>query len=305
MLATLSDTKNFGQKPDAEAIGELAAYLRAVRTVGWSKHLDRPSHEGLHLAKNVNRNFAVLQLCRDNGTSIGLGWLGVSGAPDYFPPAILNEPIILTSESDGFLLNVKELLGLDADTFLEPLFLPIPGETKKCSEVPLLNGLGYHLLTQDFPKDAPGSLYLLTERLPCPSCGQVLRQLRQAYPSLQIHLLYMFDHTAHASERLSTDLSDLADSVHLIEVIDDGDKGFVGLNGAPFGSAVNPARISTGSSMFVPVRSNEGGININVVRVSARKPGDRIIEPTSTASDVISRGAGAPSAHFNSNIKSG
>jgi hypothetical protein len=301
----MSVTASPGQKPDVEAIGELTEYLRALRTVGWSKHLDRPSDKGLHLAKNVNRNFAVLQLCLDDGRSIGLGWLGVSGEPGYSPPAILNKPVILASEPGGFLLNVKELLGLDADAFLKPRFAPLCGTTMRCSEIPLLNGLGFRLQFQGFPKDATGSLYLLTERLPCPSCGHVMRQFRQGYPNFQIHLLYMFDHTAHASERLAADLSNLADSVHLIEVIDDDDKGFTGLTGAAYGSAANPARSLTRGSPVVPVQSKSSGITINLVRVTARKPGDLVAEPTSKAAEVISRGAGSPSAHFNSNILPG
>lgn len=301
----MSVTTSPGQKPDVQAICELTEYLRAVRTVGWSKHLDRPSDKGMHLAKNVNRNFAVLQLCLDDGRSIGQGWLGVSGEPGYSPPAILDKPVILASQSESFLLNVKELLGLDADASFEPRFAPLPGETKTCSEIPLLNGLDFLLQRQDFPKDATGTLYLLTERLPCHSCGHVMRQFRQGYPNIQIHLLYMFDHTAHASERLATDLSDLAVSVHLIEVIDNGDKGFAGSTGAPFGSADNPARSLTGGRPFVPVQSKSGGITINLVRVSARKPGDLVLKPSSKAAEVISRGAGAPSAHFNSNILPG
>ena len=305
IAVTLSITTSPSQKPDTEAIGKLTVYLRHVRTIGWSKQLDRPSDNGQHLAKNLNRNFAVLQLCLDDGRSIGLGWLGVSGEPGYSPPAILNEPVILASKSDDFLLNVKELLGLNDDAFLGPRFAPLPGATMKCSEIPLLNGLGVKLQAQDFPKDVTGRLYLLTERLPCLSCGHVMRQFRQAYPNLEIHLLYMFDHTAHASQRLATDLSNLADSVHLVEVIDDGDKGFVGLTGAAFGSTANPVRSPTGGSPVVPIQSKSGGVTINLVSVSARKPGDLVVEPTSKASEVISRGAGSPSAHFNANILPG
>lgn len=236
---------------------------------------------------------------------MGLGWLGVSGEPDYSPPAILKGPVILASESDGFSLNVKKLLGLDVDAFIAPIFKPLAGASMKCSEIPLLNGLGHWLFVKDFPKETTGRLYLLTERLPCPSCGHVISQFRQSYPNLQMHLLYMFDHTARASERLATDLSNLANSVRLIEVIDDGDKGFVGSTGAVFGSPANPVRSPTGGSPAILGQSKSVGIKINVVCVSARKPGDRLVEPTSKASEVISRGAGSPSAHFNSNILPG
>lgn len=298
----MSVTNSTGQKSDIEAISELTTYLRAVRTVGWSKHLDRPSDNGQHLAKNLNRNFAVLQLCLDNGRSIGLGWLGVSGDSGYSPPAILNKPIILASRASDFFLNVKELLGLETDTFLEPHFAPLPDAHMKCAEIPLLNGLGVKLATLNVPNTVTGSLYLLTERLPCPSCGHVLRQFQRRYPTLKIHLLYMFDHTDRAARRLNTDLSELAASVHLVEVIDDGDKGFVGLTGAVFGSASKPALCTTGGNSVEVLQSKSCGITINLVRVSALRSGDEIVVPTSKESEVISRGAGSPSAHFISNI---
>ena len=41
---------------------------------------------------------------------------------------------------------------------------------------------------------------------------------------------------------------------------------------------------------------------IRILPVNARKPGDLMVVPTSKASEVVSRGAGSPSAHFNSNI---
>jgi hypothetical protein len=290
------------RKPDRQAIEELTVHLRAVRTVGWSKHLDRPSDNGQHLAKNLNRNFAVLQLCLDNGSAIGLGWLGVSGDPGYSPPAILKDPVVLASESGSFSLNVKAIFGFDEDHIIDPLFEPLPEATLKCSEVPLLNGLGYRMSITNFPQEATGCLYLLTERLPCKSCGQVIRQFRQAYPNLQIHLLYMFDHTDHASERLATDLSDFADSVQLIEVIDDGDNGFMGSTGAVFGSANNPVQSTPRGGPATNAQAKSLGITINVLPVSARKPGDLVVVPTSEASKVISRGAGSPSAHFISNI---
>ena len=304
-VVTLSITQSPGEKPDVQAISELTERLRAVRTVGWSKQLDRPSDDGKHLANNLNRNFAVLQLCLDNGQSIGLEWLGVSGKPNYSLPPILNKSVILASETDDFMLNVKELLDLDHDTVFEPCFAPLPGTKMTCSEVPLLNGLGFWLQARSFPKDATGHLYLLTERLPCLSCGHVMHQFKQGYPNFQIHLLYMFDHTDRASERLATDLTNVADSVHLVEVMENSDTGFVGLRGPAFGSPATPVRSPTTASPIVPVESKSGGGTIRILPVNARKLGDLMVVPTSNASEVISRGAGSPSAHFIANILPG
>lgn len=290
-------------KLDLQPIQELTVHLRAVRTDEWSKQLDRPSDDGKHLAKNLDRNFAVLQLRLDNGKTIGRGWLGVSGKPNYPPPAILKDPVVLASESEGFSLNVKALLGSDNDHIISPIFEPLAGTKMTCSEVPLLNGLGYRLSIESFPEDATGCLYLLTERLPCKSCGQVIRQFRETYPNLQIHLLYMFDYTSRADDRLATDLSDLASSVHLIEVIDDSDNGFVGSTKVIFGPANNPVPSAPGGGPAQNGQSENVGITIHVLPVSARQQGDRVVAPTSDASEVISRDAGSPSAHFISNIR--
>lgn len=288
---------------DLQPIEELTVHLRAVRTDDWSRQLDRPSDNGKHLAMNLDRNFAVLQLRLDNGRTIGRGWLGVSGKPDYSPPSILKDPVVLSSERNSFSLNVKALLGSDDDHIILPIFEPLAETTLKCSEVPLLNGLGYRLSIESFPKDATGSLYLLTERLPCASCGQVIRQFREAYPNLQIHLLYMLDYKSRADDRLASDLRDLARSVHLIEVIDGSDNGFVGSTKEVFKSAKSPFQRPPAGGPAKSGQSEAVGITIHVLPVSARKPGDLVVSPTSEESEVMSREAGSPSAHFISNIR--
>lgn len=49
--------------------------------------------------------------------------------------------------------------------------------------------------------DAHGSLYLMSERIPCSSCTAVLVSFAVAYPKIELHVLFMF----HTHERSHTD----------------------------------------------------------------------------------------------------
>ncbi|WP_322087570.1 hypothetical protein [Burkholderia sp. BCC1999] len=45
-----------------ELVTGMVMQMRAIRQVGWRKHLDLPSNDLMHEPKNLNRNFATLRL---------------------------------------------------------------------------------------------------------------------------------------------------------------------------------------------------------------------------------------------------
>ncbi|VWD18088.1 hypothetical protein [Burkholderia lata] len=268
-----------------ELVTGMVMQMRAIRQVGWRKHLDLPSNDLMHEPKNLNRNFAMLRLwCVGDTWAMGDQWVGVSGTGDYFPPKGVDAYVLKSREGD-YAVNMKAVYGTPDDCFEPARYHPACGNPE-CSEVPLLNALSHAIRRCNIASGTPAHLILLTERLPCLSCGRLFRQFGQDHPGLSLHLLYMFDHTDRAEERLSTDLDYLSECTFVVECIDPDDSGHTG----PGGPGFAPPGFTSHS---------KGGIFITQV---APFSDDYVVTTPSDATKVPSRAPGSSSAHFAARI---
>ncbi|WP_322087571.1 hypothetical protein [Burkholderia sp. BCC1999] len=214
---------------------------------------------------------------------MGDQWVGVSGTGDYFPPKGVDAYVLKSREGDHA-VNMKALYDTPDDCYEPARYYPACGNPE-CSEVPLLNALSHAIERCHIASGTPGHVILLTERLPCLSCGSLFRQFGKDHPGLSLHLLYMFDHTDRAEERLSTDLDYLSDSTFVVEYIDPDDNGHAG----PGGPAFAPPGFTS---------RPKGGIFIAQITPFS---GDVVTTPSDTTR-VPARATGSSSAHFAARI---
>lgn len=272
---------------------EMALALRAHRAAAHDRHLDvladSPLTDGPHFG-DMKRNHALIRvragMTLDPREWLGRYWVGRSGLAPLASPQAKGGPIFVRrahGAAGGPRVDVGPLLQKAVPDERPYLYDPLPSTCLHCSEPPLVNACAYVMLDAGVKPDAQLECFLLTERLPCASCVHVLKSFRQNFPGLRLHLLYFFDYESRVENRLETDMSDLADSIHLLEYIDGTDPGYksekvYGGNREPYGPS------------------------LNVWCAEALGPGEALVKPP--ANEVLPRGKGSPSVHFLSRISS-
>lgn len=264
-----------------EMMLEMVQELRSHRAKRHDPRLDTvPDAHGTHLA-GFSRNYALLRIGRPNERLAqeewrGSGWIGVSGlvkaaSASKRPPFFLRR---IGTEAELPRVDVGGLLGQAAVQEVPYSYTPWAG--KNCAEPPLINAVAYLLREARLPSDRALEVFLLSERFPCPSCIQILSQFRTEFPNIRLHLLYLFDHDFRV-ESLVHGLSDVVDSIHLVEYVDGDDKGF------------NADEAFQGRGAVAMTA-------LNVMPISALKPEEHLVYPPTT--DVLPRAAASSSGHF-------
>jgi hypothetical protein len=186
-----------------DPFGHLSNILLSLRTAGYNKHLDAvPGRLGSHIPENINRNNAALLMhLHATNRCYGDDWVGVSGKSGRSDAQALGLKVLHSAKA-GF-TDVTNVFGFQ--TALQNYFTP-EDELRSCSEVALINGL-HHAITAyeengcGADTSQPCTLYLLTERLPCKSCSNLLSKFLCKYQSTTLHLGYMFEPLANDKER--------------------------------------------------------------------------------------------------------
>lgn len=224
----------------------------------------------VHLAgTELTRNIALLRLSGppdETGAVTWLcqGWVGMSGLKGYQGTSEHPDKFFLQRygrEKDTPAVDIGPLLG-KAQKQIVP-YLNVPSFPKAhCSEPPLLNALSPLLNSGALKAQKDPDLFLLTERLPCDSCVALLTSFRKSHPSIQLHLLYLYDHTDRVEKRLALDMEGLANSVHLLQYLSEHDEGHAA--STAWGSQFNCTR---------------KGPSVNVMHVTELRAGQRLVAP--------------------------
>jgi hypothetical protein len=282
-----------------DPISHLATILGVTRSAGYDKHLDRAPGPGrTHQPGNLKQNRAALLFhVMEDDRWIGGDWVGVSGEKGM---ALTDKTLkVLNPNPDGT-IDIGPILKTGTICYRQHRFRRAR-RAGVCSEVALINGL-YHYLVETgdgslrCKPNSPCVLYLLSERLPCPSCSILLADFLNVFPHCGLHIAYMFDiKDAGQGRDIYEFLDDVKNkaSAYKIQIVSGSDKGHAAAHGQ---TQWRPPGGATTYSAYLA----EQGIEVtsmNIVPVDPR-PKARV----QTSAVMPSRAAGQPSAHFTAMI---
>lgn len=153
------------------------------------------SSNNLHAVEELNGNYGRIIFSDSDGNITGDNWISASSKKRR-----ATKEVIQNSQNKEFYfkstLSGKEIGKYDGGDHAVGTLVPkFHGPAKNDSEYLLINALA-----STISKDTHGTLYLMTERIPCGSCSGVIKEFLDVYENVNLVLFYMFDHVNKVQE---------------------------------------------------------------------------------------------------------